>query len=54
MSEIYIPAEMVQAGVEALEEAQRKKFSKFEIALVVYLSMRAVEEMLEFPEETIH
>jgi hypothetical protein len=48
---VIVPAEMLEAGVEMLEECRRAKLDQATTALQVYMAMRAVEEVLEEPNQ---
>lgn len=46
MSEVVILPEMVEAGMEAMKEAEQSGAGDNHKVILVYLSMRAIEEML--------
>lgn len=46
MSEVVILDEMLEAGLEALTESQHRDLDPQNTVIAVYLSMRALEEMI--------
>ena len=45
VTEIYISPEVLNAGVEAMDECKKRKLGSLDTAIAVYLAMRAVETM---------
>ena len=55
MSEVVILDEMVVAGIQALTECRRRRLGSAEIAVAVFLAMRAVEELAYMRQpESVH
>lgn len=52
MIEVYIPEEMLMAGVEALKESRLTKMDDEQQALSVYLAMEAIKQILVLQRES--
>lgn len=55
MSEVVILPEMIEAGVEAMKESEASGAGERNTVILVYLAMRAIEEMLvQKTDGTLH
>jgi hypothetical protein len=52
---VAVPTEMLLAGVEAYDECRKQKLSRVELVVIVFLAMRAIEEMADMESgDTVH
>lgn len=55
VSEVVILPEMIEAGVEAMKESEASGAGERNTVILVYLAMRAIEEMLvQKTDGTLH
>jgi hypothetical protein len=52
VNETVILPEMLEAGVEALTECRKRKLGDLDVAIAVYLAMRAIEEIATMRAES--
>ena len=45
MSEVVMFPEMLEAGMEALEEARNRELDDFNTCVAIFLAMRAIEQI---------